>query len=132
EPAIVLATLPLIFIGVVVGLMVSGKMFDFFSLLGLVGLVGMHTKSAVILLQRIDELRAQGFTAGAAASRAAAERLSPVVTAAGTTILGMVPLLWDPMFGSMAVTIMGGLIVATLLIVALLPVVYTIFYGKNA
>ncbi|MEE1167847.1 MAG: efflux RND transporter permease subunit, partial [Alistipes sp.] len=92
----------------------------------------MHTKSAVILLQRIDELRAQGFTAGAAASRAAAERLSPVVTAAGTTILGMVPLLWDPMFGSMAVTIMGGLIVATLLIVALLPVVYTIFYEKNA
>ena len=67
-----------------------------------------------------------------AATWAAADRLSPVATAAGTTILGLVPLLFDPMFGSMAATIMGGLIVATLLVVALLPVVYTIFYCKDA
>jgi multidrug efflux pump subunit AcrB len=132
DTAIVLVTMPLIFIGVVVGLMLSGKMFDFFSLLGLLGLVGMQTKSGVILLQRIGELRSEGVAVEVAASRAAAERLSPVVTAAGTTVLGLVPLLWDPMFGSMAATIMGGLIVATLLVVALLPVVYTLFYGRYA
>ena len=130
DPLIVLVTMPLIFIGVVVGLVVGGRMFDFFSLLGLLGLVGMHVKSAVILLQRIGELRATGMGVSEAAARAATDRLSPVATAAGTTVLGLIPLVIDPMFGSMALTIMGGLVVATLLVVALLPVVYTIFYSK--
>lgn len=132
DPLIVVVTMPLIFVGVVVGLVTTGRMFDFFSLLGLLGLVGMHVKSGVILLQRIGELRARGMGVREAATWAAADRLNPVATAAGTTILGLVPLLFDPMFGSMAATIMGGLIVATLLVVALLPVVYTIFYCKDA
>ena len=131
DPMIVLLTLPLIFVGVVLGLTIGGKMFDFFSLLGLLGLVGMHVKSAVILLERIRELRREGMGVEQAAVRAATDRLSPVATAAGTTVLGLIPLAFDPMFGSMAATIMGGLVVATLLIVALLPVVYTIFYRKN-
>ena len=128
DPLIVLLTIPLIFIGVVVGLILSNNMFDFFSLLGLLGLVGMHVKSAVILLDRIGELRNEGYTVDQAAARAATDRLSPVVTAAGTTVLALIPLLFDAMFASMAATIMGGLIVATLLIVAVLPVVYSIFY----
>jgi multidrug efflux pump subunit AcrB len=132
DPIIVLVTLPLIFVGVVWGLTLSGKMFDFFSLLGLLGLVGMQIKSGVILLERIRELRREGMSVRRAAAQAATDRLSPVVTAAGTTILGLIPLVFDPMFGSMAVTIMGGLVVATLLVVALLPVVYTIFYNKDA
>ena len=132
DPMIVLITLPLIFVGVVLGLTIGGKMFDFFSLLGLLGLVGMHVKSAVILLERIAELRREGMGVEQAAVRAATDRLSPVATAAGTTVLGLIPLVFDPMFGSMAATIMGGLVVATLLVVALLPVVYTIFYRKDA
>ena len=92
----------------------------------------MHVKSAVILLERIRELRREGMGVEQAAVRAATDRLSPVATAAGTTVLGLIPLAFDPMFGSMAATIMGGLVVATLLIVALLPVVYTIFYRKDA
>lgn len=132
DPLVVLVTLPLIFIGVVLGLSIGGRMFDFFSLLGLLGLVGMHTKSGVILLERIAELRAEGMGVYEAAARAATDRLSPVATAAGTTVLGLIPLLFDPMFGSMALTIMGGLIVGTLLIVAILPVVYSIFYSKDA
>lgn len=132
DPMIVLVTLPLVFVGVVLGLAIGGKMFDFFSLLGLLGLVGMQVKSAVILLERIRELRREGMSVEQAAVRAATDRLSPVVTAAGTTVLGLIPLVFDPMFGSMAATIMGGLVVATLLVVVLLPVVYTIFYSKNA
>lgn len=132
DPLIVLVTLPLIFIGVVAGLVLTDRMFDFFSLLGLLGLVGMHVKSAVILLERIGELRGEGLGVREAAARAATDRLSPVATAAGTTVLGLVPLMFDPMFGSMAATIMGGLVVATLLVVVLLPVVYTIFYAKDA
>jgi multidrug efflux pump subunit AcrB len=128
DPMVVLLTVPLIFIGVVFGLGVAGKMFDFFSLLGLLGLVGMNIKSAVILVTRIRELRNDGYEPHRAVVEAAADRLIPVVAASLTTILGMVPLLSDSMFGSMAVTIMGGLVVATLMVLVVLPVVYSLFY----
>ena len=107
---------------------VFGKSFNFFSLLGLLGLVGMNVKSAVILISRIEELRGEGIAGYDAVVRAAADRFIPVVTAAGTTVLGMLPLLFDSMFGSMAATIMGGLIVATLLVLILLPLLYSLFY----
>ncbi|MBO7282355.1 MAG: efflux RND transporter permease subunit [Alistipes sp.] len=128
DPLVVLLTLPLIFTGVVVGLAISGKMFDFFSLLGLLGLVGMNIKNAVILLSRISELRDSGLEAVDAVVRAVEDRSIPVITASATTLLGMTPLLFDSMFGSMAVTIMGGLIVATIMVLVILPVVYSLFY----
>lgn len=128
DPMAIMITIPLIFIGVVVGLLVTGKMFDFFSLLGLLGLIGMNVKNAVILISRISELRQQGVSPRDAVVRAAADRFIPVVTASGTTVLGMVPLLFDSMFGSMAVTIMGGLIVATVLVLVVLPIVYSLIY----
>ena len=128
DPLVVLLTLPLIFTGVVAGLAISGKMFDFFSLLGLLGLVGMNIKNAVILISRIRELRDSGFTATDAIVKAVEDRSMPVVTASATTVLGMTPLLFDSMFGSMAVTIMGGLIVATFMVLVILPVVYSLFY----
>ena len=124
----VMLTIPLIFIGVVLGLAIFGKMFDFFSLLGLLGLVGMNVKSGVILLTRIEELRATGLVAREAVWRAAADRFTPVVVASMTTVLGMVPLISDSMFGGMAATIMGGLVVATLLVLMVLPVIYSLIY----
>ena len=128
DPMVVLVTVPLIFIGVVLGLGVTGKMFDFFSLLGLLGLVGMNIKNAVILVARIRELRADGYEPHQAVIEAASDRFIPVVAASMTTILGMLPLLADSMFGSMAATIMGGLFVATLMVLVVLPVVYSLFY----
>ena len=128
DPLVVLLTLPLIFTGVVAGLAISGKMFDFFSLLGLLGLVGMNIKNAVILISRIRELRESGFAATDAVIRAVEDRSIPVITASATTVLGMTPLLFDSMFGSMAVTIMGGLVVATFMVLVILPVVYSLFY----
>ncbi len=128
DPLVVLLTLPLIFTGVVLGLLVAGKLFDFFSLLGLLGLVGMNVKNGVILVERINELRAAGVEPSEAVVRAASDRFLPVVAAAGTTILGMIPLLFDSLFGGMAATIMGGLFVATLLVLILLPVVYSLIY----
>ena len=103
-------------------------MFDFFSLLGLLGLVGMNVKNAVILLSRIRELKADGYEPHTAVVEAASDRFIPVVVASLTTIFGMLPLVGDSMFGSMAVTIMGGLFVATLLVLVVLPVVYSLFY----
>jgi multidrug efflux pump subunit AcrB len=128
EPLIILVTLPLIFIGVTLGLLLTGKMFDFFSLLGLLGLVGMNIKNGVILISRIDELRSSGFAPSEAIVAAVEDRFVPVVTASATTVLGMTPLLFDSMFGSMAATIMGGLIVATIMVLVILPLVYSLFY----
>lgn len=128
EPIVVVVTLPLIFVGVYFALLVTGKMFDFFSLLGLLGLIGMNVKSAVILLSRIDELRSSGLAPRDAVVDAARDRFIPVVVAAGTTVLGMLPLLFDSMFGSMAATIMGGLMVATLMVLVVVPVIYSIVY----
>lgn len=128
DPLVVLLTLPLIFTGVVAGLVLSGKMFDFFSLLGLLGLVGMNIKNAVILISRIRELRESGFGATDAVIKAVEDRSIPVIAASATTVLGMIPLLFDSMFGSMAVTIMGGLVVATIMVLVILPVVYSLFY----
>ncbi|MFR9649704.1 MAG: efflux RND transporter permease subunit [Rikenellaceae bacterium] len=132
DPIIILMMLPMIFIGVVIGLATTGKLFDFFALLGVLGLIGMNVKSGVVLLARIRELRDDGVDALTAIIDATRSRVIPVVVAAVTTILGVVPLLFDSLFGAMAATIMGGLLVATILTIFLLPVSYAIFYGvKN-
>jgi multidrug efflux pump subunit AcrB len=129
DPLVVLLTLPLIFTGVVAGLVLSGKMFDFFSLLGLLGLVGMNIKNAVILIASIAEMRRKGVEASEAVVMAASERLLPVCLASFTTILALIPLLFDSLFGGMAAAIMGGLLVATILTVLVLPVVYSLLYN---
>ena len=129
EPTVILLMIPLIFIGVVLGLAVTGKVFNFFSLLGLLGLVGMNIKNAVVLVEQIGVLRSEGKGAYEALTAATRSRIVPVAMTSGTTVLGMLPLLFDSMFGAMAATIMGGLLVATLLTVCVLPVVYAIFYN---
>ena len=130
DPIVILAMLPLIFVGVVLGLVLFGKSFNFFALLGLLGLVGMNVKNAVILVEQIRDERRRSSVAGVEPIiRAARSRVVPVVLASATTILGMLPLLFDSMFGAMAATIMGGLLVATLLTIFILPVTYALFYG---
>ena len=129
RPIVILLMLPLIFVGVVVGLAVTGRMFDFFALLGLFGLVGMNIKNAVVLVDQIDVETRSGADAYEGLVRAARSRVVPVVLASVTTILGMLPLLFDAMFGGMAATIMGGLLMATLLTIFFLPVCYSIFFN---
>lgn len=128
EPVVILSMIPLIFIGVVLGLAVTGKVFNFFSLLGLLGLIGMNVKNAVVLVERIGQLRAEGRAPFEALVEATHSRIVPVAMASGTTILGMLPLLFDSLFGAMAATIMGGLFIATLLTIFVLPVTYALFY----
>ena len=128
DPIVILLMTPLIFVGVVLGLIVTGNTFDFFSLLGLLGLLGMNVKNGVILLSSIRRLRAEGVDDFKAVVSAAQSRLLPVSLASITTILALVPLLFDSLFASMAATIMGGLLVATLLTMVVLPVVYSIAY----
>ncbi len=129
DPIMLLLMIPLIFIGVVLGLLVTGKVFNFFALLGLLGLIGMNIKNGVVLLSQIKDLRAAGSEPREAILEAVRSRVVPVAMASGTTILGMLPLLFDSLFGAMAATIMGGLFIATLLTIIVLPATYAIFYN---
>ena len=132
DPIIILLMTPLVFIGVVIGLLLTGNQFDFFSLLGLLGLVGMNVKNGVILLDAVRSLISVGVEPYQAVVQAAESRLMPVLLASVTTILALIPLLFDSLFSSMASTIMGGLLVATILTMVVLPVAYAIVHGvKN-
>lgn len=124
RPAVILLMIPLIFIGVVLGLAISGNTLDFFATLGVLGLIGMNIKNAVVLVDQIDIETRAGLTPLRAVIVATRSRIVPVVMASGTTILGMLPLLPDAMFGGMASVIMGGLLVATFLTIVVLPVTY--------
>ena len=124
KPIVILLMLPLIFIGIVLGLLLLGKTFDFFAILGLLGLIGMNIKNAIVLVDQIDTETAAGKAPREAVISATTTRIVPVAMASGTTILGMLPLLFDAMFGGMAATIMGGLLVASILTLFVLPVAY--------
>ena len=124
KPAVILLMIPLIFIGVVAGLAVAGKTLDFFAILGVLGLVGMNIKNAVVLVDQIHIEKKAGLAPLDAVVAATRSRIVPVVMASGTTILGMLPLLPDALFGGMAAVIMGGLLVATFLTILVLPVTY--------
>lgn len=132
KPAIILLCLPMAMIGVSFAMLLSGKEFGFVAIVGALGLIGMMIKNGVVL---IDEITLQ-MNAGVAPVKAlldsSSSRLRPVIMAAGTTILGMLPLLTDDMFGSLAVTVMGGLLVGTVITLMVIPVLYALFFGiKN-
>ncbi|MEG1837718.1 MAG: efflux RND transporter permease subunit [Bacteroidaceae bacterium] len=124
KPIVILLMIPLIFIGIVLGLIVMNKSFDFFAVLGMLGLIGMNIKNAIVLIEQIDIEMNKGLVPRNAVINATVSRIVPVAMASGTTILGMLPLVFDAMFGSMAATIMGGLLVASALTLLILPVAY--------
>ena len=128
KPVLIMAMLPLIFIGVVLGLLVFGKSLDFFAMLGLLGLIGMNIKNAIVLVDEIGLQLNAGLSPVNAVIEATKTRIVPVTMASGTTILGMLPLLGDAMFAGMAATIMGGLFVSTILTIFVLPVTYCVFF----
>lgn len=128
KPVLIMAMLPLIFIGVVLGLLAFGKSLDFFAMLGLLGLIGMNIKNAIVLVDEIGLQLNAGLSPVNAVIEATKTRIVPVTMASGTTILGMLPLLGDAMFAGMAATIMGGLFVSTILTIFVLPVTYCVFF----
>jgi multidrug efflux pump subunit AcrB len=126
----ILLMVPLVIIGITLAFLASGLFFGFFALLGILGLVGMVIKNAIVLLDQADmEMKENGLTQYQAIVTAARSRAVPVAMAAGTTIFGMAPLLPDPMFGGMAVAIMGGLFIATLLTIIVLPAFYAVMFN---
>lgn len=125
QPLVIWLVVPMAICGVVVGLLVSGLPFGFMALLGLLSLTGMLIKNAVVLVEETDRQIDSGVPRMTAVIEASVSRLRPVILAAGTTVLGMVPLLFDPFFANMAVTIIGGLSFATVLTLVAVPCLYT-------
>ncbi|PTL93180.1 MFS transporter [Halomonas litopenaei] len=115
---------PLMLIGIIGGLALLGAPFTFMALLGTLSLIGMVLKNAIVLMEEINVQRGQQDNAHDAVIQAAVSRVRPVTMAAVTTMLGMLPLFTDAFFASMAVVIVFGLGVATLLTLVILPVVY--------
>ncbi|MFC0445819.1 efflux RND transporter permease subunit [Pseudidiomarina halophila] len=126
QAGVLWTTVPLSVIGVTLGLALSGQPFGFMALLGFLSLSGMLIKNGVVLLEQIRVELASGKAALKALEDAAVSRVRPVMMAAVTTILGMVPLLFDAFFVSMAVVIMFGLGFATLLTLIVVPVMYAL------
>ena len=129
--AILICSIPVIFVGVVPAVLISGASFGFVAIVGILGLVGMIIKNGIILMDEINAQVESGKYLEEALMEASMSRLRPVTMAAFTTVLGMIPLLFDAMFCGMAATIMGGLIVGTIIVLLFIPVLYSIFYGNN-
>jgi multidrug efflux pump subunit AcrB len=132
QPLIIWLCVPLAIIGVTAGLLLTRQPFGFMSLLGLLSLSGMLIKNAIVLIDQINlELR-EGKSTYQAIVDSGVSRMRPVMMAAATTVLGMVPLLFDAFFIAMAVTIMAGLAFASVLTLIVVPVLYAIFYRAKA
>lgn len=128
KPAIIFLCLPLAAIGIVFGMLISGKEFGFVAIVGALGLIGMMIKNGVVLLDEISLQISEGKERLQALLDSSSSRFRPVMMASLTTILGMIPLLTDDLFGSLAVTIMGGLLVGTVITLVFIPVLYAMFY----
>lgn len=128
QPVIILCVLPLSLIGVAIGMLLTGFDFGFFPIAGWLGLLGMIIKNVIVLIDEINVQRRNGIKPYTAVIEATVSRTRPVLMAATTTILGMVPLLFDVAFGGMAATIIFGLTFATLLTLFVTPTLYVMFY----
>ncbi len=128
QPLIIWLCVPMAICGVSWGLLITGMSFGFMALLGMLSLSGMLIKNAIVLVDEIDQRIAQGELPAKALVEGSVSRLRPVVLAAITTILGMLPLAFDVFFADMAVTIMSGLAFATLLTLLAVPALYSLFF----
>ncbi len=126
---IVLSLVPLGLIGVVAALLLSGKPLGFVAILGILALIGMIAKNAVILIDQIEAERGAGKTVWDAVVEASVSRFRPIMLTALSTVLGMIPIAPTVFWGSMAYAIMGGLLVASLLTLVFLPTLYVTWYG---
>lgn len=128
KPIIILCCLPFVIVGVVIVMLLTGKVFNFVAIVGTLGLMGMLIKNGIVLMDEITLQISQGVEPITALIDSSQSRLRPVMMASLTTILGMIPLLPDAMFGSLAASIMGGLLFATVITLFFIPVLYALFF----
>ena len=129
KPAIIFCCIPLVFVGVVITMLLTGMTFTFVAIVGALGLIGMIVKNGIVLMDEITLKLSTGMEPLEALIASSQSRLRPVMMASMTTVLGMIPLLGDAMFGSMAATIMGGLFFGTFITLLFIPILYALFFG---
>ncbi len=126
---LILICFPFVICGITPALLICNQPFTFMAIIGLMGLIGMMVKNSIVLVDEINRLYSEEHQHPYdAVLNATVSRVRPVIMASLTTIVGMIPLVNDPMYGSMAVTIMAGLTVGTIITLILLPLFYTAFF----
>lgn len=127
---LILICFPYVFCGIVPSLLITNQPMTFMAIIGMMGLIGMMVKNAIVLVDEINRLQTEEKKSPyTAVVEATVSRVRPVLMASLTTIVGMLPLVTDPMYNSMAITIMGGLAVGTLITLILLPIFYTVLFN---
>lgn len=127
---LIIVCFPFVFCGITPALLASDTPFTFMAIIGMMGLIGMMVKNAIVLVDEINRLQVEEHVHPYhAVVEATVSRVRPVMMASLTTIVGMIPLVGDPMYGSMAVTIMGGLTIGTIITLILLPLFYTALFS---
>jgi multidrug efflux pump len=129
--AMVLSLVPMGLIGIVAALLISGRPLGFVAILGILALMGMIARNALILIEQIEAEREQGRELWDAVVEGAVSRFRPIMLTAISTVLGFIPIAPTVFWGPMAFAIMGGLFVATLLTLLVLPALYVIFFGVS-
>lgn len=128
--AVILLCFPFVLCGIVPALILTNTPFTFLAILGVMGLMGMIIKNAIVLVDEINALNLeQRMELYPAIVRATISRVRPVLLASLTTVAGMIPLVRDPMYGPLAVTVIGGLLIGTCVTLLFLPVIYSIFFS---
>ncbi|MEM6625194.1 MAG: efflux RND transporter permease subunit [Pseudomonadota bacterium] len=132
QPIAIWTIVPLAIVGVVVGLLSTNTTMEFMAILGVLSLVGLLIKNAIVLVDQMDLEIKEGKPRYDAVVDSAASRVRPVMMGALTTVLGVIPLFADVFFASMAVVIAFGLSFATLITLVVLPVIYAIYFGVSS
>jgi hydrophobic/amphiphilic exporter-1 (mainly G- bacteria), HAE1 family len=136
HPFVIMFTIPLAAVGAVLALKLSGNALSVVVFIGLILLVGIVVKNAIVLIDRINQLREEGVTKRAAIAQAAESRLRPIIMTTLTTLLGFAPLAFGGGEGAevrapMAITVIGGLLVSTLLTLVVIPIVYDLMDRRS-
>ena len=129
---LILFCLPFAVVGMVIALLLTNTPITFMGIIAMVGLLGMLIKNSIVLVDEITRMISEKVNPYTAIIESTVNRARPVIMASATTILGMLPLIPDPMYGSLAVTVIGGLTFGTIITLILLPVFYAILFNvKN-
>ena len=128
---LVLATGPLGIIGAAAALLISGAPFGFVAILGVIALLGIIMRNSIILVDQIDQDIARGMERSEAIIGSAVRRFRPIVLTAMTAVLALIPISRAVFWGPLAYAMMGGILVATVLTILVLPAGYALFFGRE-
>lgn len=129
KPAIIILSIPFAIIGIVWGMVLTGKPLGFVAIVGAIGLMGMMVRNGVVLIEEIKHQTDAMEDHIQAIKQASISRLRPVILQSLACMLGLIPLISDDMFGGMAITIIGGLLIGTIITLIFIPILYTLFFN---